>query len=75
MVLTDLSTFEVCGVIKKNEAQKSMSDPTRTIRVDCPQDLNGRYVRLQMKRRDFLTLCEIRVWGTEGEFYRPTVLN
>ncbi|PIK53985.1 hypothetical protein BSL78_09122 [Apostichopus japonicus] len=66
MVLTDLSTFEVCGVIKKNEAQKSILDPTRTIRVDCPQDLHGRYVRLQMKRRDFLTLCEIRVWGTEA---------
>lgn len=61
-----LSTFEKCGTIKKTLAQNSALDPNRIIRITCPQLLTGRYVRFQMKRRDLLTLCEVRVWGYLG---------
>ena len=37
-----------------------------TLNLRCYKATKGRYVMIQLKNREFLTLCEVRVYTKEG---------
>nr|XP_054773957.1 uncharacterized protein LOC129282046 [Lytechinus pictus] len=61
---TDPSSRIQCGRITRGMTAEANSDPHKRIRIDCPSSIRGSYVHIGSPRKDYLSLCEVEVYGT-----------
>ncbi|XP_041485495.1 plasminogen-like isoform X2 [Lytechinus variegatus] len=61
---TDPSSRTQCGRITRGMTAEANSYPHKRIRIDCPNSIRGRYVHIGSPRKDYLSFCEVEVYGT-----------
>ncbi|XP_030835557.1 uncharacterized protein LOC578177 isoform X2 [Strongylocentrotus purpuratus] len=60
---TDPSTRTQCGRITRTMTNAASRTPHQRIRIDCPSPIRGQYVHIGSPRKDYLSFCEVEVYG------------